>query len=322
MVHRLGGDAELFKHLVVALKDLDRVPALLLFRHIVHGRLFDVGDGVLDRAGEGVHRDGLGALGGADGSLGSVHDAVALECGDLDDLAAKLTGELLDVDLITVLADDIHHVDGDDHGDAELSELGGEIQVTLEVRAVDDVQDRVGTLGDEVVTGDDFLQRVGGQGVNTGKVHDDHVIVLLELTFLLFHGDAGPVTDELVRTGQRIKQRRLTAVGVAREGNFDLLFHLSYCSFLLSFLNLCRNKLFNFDHFGVRLAQRQLVAAHGDLHRVAQGSYLAHEHLSAFGDAHIHDTALDGALAMELDDFDGLADLDFTQCFHNLSPFI
>ena len=322
VVHRLGGDAELCEHLVVALKDLDRVPALLLFRHGVHGRLFDVGDGVLDRAGEGVHRDGLGALGGADGSLGSVHDAVALECGDLDDLAAKLTGELLDVDLITVLADDIHHVDGDDHGDAKLGKLGGEIQVTLEVRAVDDVQDRVGTLTDQVVTGDDFLQRVGGQGVNTGKVHDDHVIVLLELTFLLFHGDAGPVTDELVRTGQGVKQRRLTAVGVAREGNFDLLFHLSYCSFLLSFLNLCRNKLFNFDHFGVRLTQRQLVAAHGDLHRVAQGRDLAHEHLSALGDAHIHDTALDGALAMELDDFDGLADLDFTQCFHNLSPFI
>ena len=322
VVHRLGGDAELCEHLVVALKDLDRVPALLLFRHGVHGRLFDVGDGVLDRAGEGVHRDGLGALGGADGSLGSIHDAVALECGDLDDLAAKLTGELLDVDLITVLADDIHHVDGDDHGDAELSELGGEIQVTLEVRAVDDVQDRVGTLGDEVVTGDDFLQRVGGQGVNTGKVHDDHVIVLLELTFLLFHGDAGPVADELVRAGQGVKQRRLTAVGVAREGNFDLLFHVSYCSFLLSFLNLCRNKLFNFDHFGVRLTQRQLVAAHGDLHRVAQRRDLAHEHLSALGDAHIHDTALDGALAMELDDFDGLADLDFTQCFHNLSPFI
>ena len=40
------------------------------------------------------------------------------------------------------------------------------------------------------------------------------------------------------------------------------------------------------------------------------------------GDAHIHDTALDGALAMELDDFDGLANFDFTQSFHNLSPFI
>ena len=192
----------------------------------MHGSLFNVGDGVLDRAGEGVHRDGLGALGGADGSLGSVHDAVTLECGDLDDLAAKLTGELLDVDLITVLADNIHHVDGNDHGNAELGELRGEIQVTLEVRTVDDVQDRVRTLTDEVVTGDDLLQRVGGQRINTGKVHDDHVIMLFELAFLLFHGDAGPVTNELIGTGQCIKKRRLTAVWVAREGNFDLLFHL------------------------------------------------------------------------------------------------
>ena len=191
-------DLELFEHLVVALKDLDRVPALLLFGHVVHGRLFNVGNGVLDGSREGVHRDGLGALCRADSCLGSVHDAVALERGDLDDLAANLTGELLDVDLITVLADDIHHVDGDDHGDAELSELGGEIQITLEVRAVDDVQDRVGTLGDQVVTGDDLLKRVGGQRINAGQIHDDHIIMLFQSALLLFHGDAGPVADKLI----------------------------------------------------------------------------------------------------------------------------
>ena len=53
LVHILG-DVELGEHLVIALKDLDRVPALLLLRHLVHGRLFDVGDRVLDRAGERV----------------------------------------------------------------------------------------------------------------------------------------------------------------------------------------------------------------------------------------------------------------------------
>ena len=71
---------------------------------------------------------------------------VALQGGDLDDLAAKLTGQLCGVDLIAVLADDVHHVDGDDDRDAQLGELRGEVQVALEVRAVDDVQDRVGTL--------------------------------------------------------------------------------------------------------------------------------------------------------------------------------
>ncbi len=49
--------------------------------------------------------------------------------------------------------------------------------------------------------------------------------MLLELAFLLLHGNARPVADELVGTGQCIKKRRLTAVRVARKGNFDLLFH-------------------------------------------------------------------------------------------------
>ena len=50
-----AGMLQLFEHLVVALEDLDGVPALLLLGHVVHDSLFDVGDGVLDRAGEGVH---------------------------------------------------------------------------------------------------------------------------------------------------------------------------------------------------------------------------------------------------------------------------
>ena len=50
--------------------------------------------------------------------------------------------------------------------------------------------------------------------------------MLLELAFLLLHGDAGPVADELVGARQRVEQCRLTAVGVARKGNFDLLFHI------------------------------------------------------------------------------------------------
>ena len=33
--------------------------------------------------------------------------------------------QLVDVDLVAVLADDIHHVDGDDHGDAQLGQLSG-----------------------------------------------------------------------------------------------------------------------------------------------------------------------------------------------------
>ena len=54
-----------------------------------------------------------------------------LECGDLQHLAAQLAGQLLEVDAVAVLAHQVHHVDGDDHGDAELGELRRQIEVAL-----------------------------------------------------------------------------------------------------------------------------------------------------------------------------------------------
>ena len=224
--HDVSGDAELFQYLVVPLEDLDGVPALLLFGQIVDGGLFNVGNGVLHRAGEGVHGDGLGTLGSLHGGFGSFHNAVALQRGDLDDPHAQLAGQLRHVDLVAVLADHVHHVDGDDHGNAQLRELCGKVQVALQIGAVDDVQDGVGPLTNQVVTGHNFFQGVGRQGVDARQVHDDDVVVLLQLAFLLLHGDAGPVAHELVGTGQGVEQGRLTAVGVARQGNLDLLFHI------------------------------------------------------------------------------------------------
>ena len=66
------------------------------------------------------------------------------------------------------------------------------------------------------------------QILRTGKnaSRNSVVVMLLELAFLLLHSDAGPVADELVGARQRVEQCRFTAVGVARKGNFDLLFHI------------------------------------------------------------------------------------------------
>jgi hypothetical protein len=76
------------------------------------------------------------------------------------------------------------------NGDSQLNELSGEIQVSLKVCAVDDVQDSVGTLTDEIITGDDLLQGVGRKGINARQVGDDNAVVLLELTFLFFDSNA------------------------------------------------------------------------------------------------------------------------------------
>ena len=68
--HNVGGDAELLKHLVITLEDLYCVPALLLLGHVVNCGFLDVSYSMLNNTGEGVHRNGLGVLGGLYCSLG------------------------------------------------------------------------------------------------------------------------------------------------------------------------------------------------------------------------------------------------------------
>ena len=114
---------------------------------------------MLNAAGKDVRQLAcLALLGSGDGQLGGLLAALVLQGGDFDGLAAQLVGQLLQVDLVAVLADEVDHVDSHDHGDAELDQLGGQVEVTLDVGAVDDVQDGVGLLIDEVAAGNDLLQ--------------------------------------------------------------------------------------------------------------------------------------------------------------------
>lgn len=172
-------EVELRKHLVVALEDFYSVPSLLLLGESVDGGLFNVRESVLDGALKGVHREGLGALRRLDCRLGGVHDSVAFKGGDLNYLAAELAGELIDVYLVAVLLNDVHHVDGDNNGDAELGQLGGEIEVSFEVRTVDYVKYSVRALIDKIVSRDNFLKGVGRERIDTGKVGDDNAVMLL-----------------------------------------------------------------------------------------------------------------------------------------------
>ena len=75
-------------------------------------------------------------------------------------------------------------------------------------------------LVDQIVPGDDLFQRIGRKGVDAGQVGHADVLLAADLSFLLFHGDAGPVADVLLGAGQRVEQGRFAAVRVARKSNF------------------------------------------------------------------------------------------------------
>ena len=102
-------------------------------------RLLDVGDGMLHSAGEGVHRHRLSVFRSVDGSFRGILDAVALQCGELHNLTAQGLAQFGNVDLVTVLPDHIHHIDGYHYGNPQLRQLGGQVQVPFQVGAVHNV---------------------------------------------------------------------------------------------------------------------------------------------------------------------------------------
>ena len=161
MMHLVGGNVQFGQNLFIPFEDLDGVPTLPFRRHVVQFSLLDVGDGMLHRSGEGVHRKRMRLFGGFDGRFGGFHDAVVVQRGDFQHFAAQFARQLLEIDLVAVLPDDVHHVHGNDHRDAELRQLRRQIEVALQIRAVDDVQNRLGGFVQQIISCDDLLQRVG-----------------------------------------------------------------------------------------------------------------------------------------------------------------
>ena len=223
MGERLGGDLHLLQDLFVALEDLDRVPALFFRRQMVQHGLLDMRDGMFDRAGKVVHREPLPLRSGGDRGFGGLLHALALERGDLHHGRPEPAGKFREIDLIAVLAHDVHHVDGDHHRDPEFGQLGGEVEIAFEVGAVDDVQDGLRRLVDEIIPGDDLLLRIRRKRVNSRQIGDDDVFVFPETPLLFFDRDAGPVSNVLIGSREGIEERGFATVRIARERDADRL---------------------------------------------------------------------------------------------------
>ena len=144
-----------------------------------------------------MHRDGLARFGRLNGSFCCLRHTGALECRDFYDPAAKLFGKLCGIDLVPVLFHDVHHIDGNDNGDTEFGKLGSQVQIAFQIGAVHDIQDRIRPFADQIVSGDDLFQRIGGERVDAGKVCNDDVVIFFQLAFLFLYRDARPVAYKL-----------------------------------------------------------------------------------------------------------------------------
>ena len=222
MIQQFPVQLQLCAHHFIPLKELDGIPAQIIALHRALDGFLNVGQGVLHAAAEHMGHIPMGVVfGQSHGLFRCFKDALALQRADLHAGAAQGAAELFQINGVAVLAHQVDHVHRHHHGVTQFNELGGEIEVALNVGAVHDVQNGIGMLVDQIGAGHHFLRRVGRKGIDTGQILDHHILVPLELAFLFFHSHAGPVAHVLVGAGQRIEQRGLAAVRVAGQCDLD-----------------------------------------------------------------------------------------------------
>ena len=99
--------------------------------------------------------------------VSSFLNSFALQSGDLNNFTAKCIGKCLDINLVAALSDYIHHVDSHNNRDAKLDDLCRQIQVTLQVRTINDIDDCVWMLTDQIISCYNFLQCIWRKRINT-----------------------------------------------------------------------------------------------------------------------------------------------------------
>ena len=180
LLHASGlllGEVDELAGVRVALEQLDGVIAALVGGNARRKVVLDVVQNVLDGGIELVLRHLALRSSGLLDLLEELLDALVLKSRDHHDRAAELLGELVRVDLIAVLLDQVGHVEGNDHGQAGLDNLKRQVQVTLEVGGIDDLDDNIGLAAHEVIARALLLGAVGGKRVDAREVRDGNVLV-------------------------------------------------------------------------------------------------------------------------------------------------
>ena len=206
MRHQLRIQLQSSRRILVSFEYFDGVPANELVLDFIGDRFFDVCDGMLDAAGEYRRQAKRFLIHGELHRLFSRFPAtLPLQRRDLYDRAAQLGGEFVEINEVAILFDKVHHIDGHDHRQTDLHELCCKVQVTFQIRAIDDIQDDVRLFVHQIVSGDFFFERVRRKGIDPRQILDDDVLVSFEDAVFLFDCDTGPVPYVLGAAGQFIE---------------------------------------------------------------------------------------------------------------------
>ena len=124
---------------------------------------------ILDDMGDGVNRlmnlastkiqvlRDFFLFSGCDQLIHKFADAFVFARGNRHDRNPQKFAELFHMDRIAAGPYLVHHVEGDDHGLAQLHQLEGQIEISLDVGGIHDIENAIRIFIQDKVAGDDLL---------------------------------------------------------------------------------------------------------------------------------------------------------------------
>ena len=153
----------------------------------------------------------------AHGAFDQILNALVLRRGDGNDRNAEFIGHFLHIDGAAVAAHFVHHVERQHHRDLHFKKLQRQIEVALDIRGVDDIDDAVRLLIQDKIAGHDLLGRIGAQGVDTRQIDDAAALCAAHHALLAVDRHAGEIADMLVGPCKLIEQRRFAAILISDQ---------------------------------------------------------------------------------------------------------
>ena len=111
----------------------------------------------------------------------------------------------------------IHHVQCHHHRDIHLQKLHGQIQISLDIGSIHNVDDRTWFLVQNEISGNNLLTAVRGHGINSRKVCNLCIRMTFDRTGLTIHRYSGKISHMLVGACQLVKQRSFSTVLIPHQ---------------------------------------------------------------------------------------------------------
>ena len=166
---------DVFPNVIIVLKELDCIKAQIFIRHDSSKLIFNHGQSRFKAIV--ILRKRIFFLLFFNHHIDQHIQISLLQSTDSDYRHAQQILHLLQVDAFALLFEQVHHVDCTDYRKSGFHQLQCQIQISLQIRSVDHVDDYVRTSINQISSGNDFFRTVWRQRIDARKILNDDTLV-------------------------------------------------------------------------------------------------------------------------------------------------